>query len=430
MSTHSVPRIGPDSTLPLLLEGYEFARSRARRLGGDLFETRLAGLPITCMTGPGAAEAFYDAGHVSRRRAVPRPTLTLLQDFGSVQGLQGAPHEHRKAMFLELMTRERLDDLRRIARREWREAARRWSATGEAVVDDEAALVLCRAVCAWSGVPLDEREELSRARDLRALYDGAGSVGPRNVRGQLARRRCERWATDVVRRVRRGEIDPPDDSAAAVISRHADLAGVPLPEGTAAVELLNVLRPTVAVGRFVTFAALALAEHPEWRERVAGDEGPAHRFVQEVRRTAPFFTAITGRVETPFTFGGRSFSPGDWLMLDIYGTNRDPRSWEDPDRFDPDRFEGREPTPYDLIPQGAGVFETGHRCAGEWATIALLEVAVTTIARLDWRLGEQNLTVDLRRMPAKPRSGVVLHDVGPGTALDEEIAAREGARSS
>ena len=31
----------------------------------------------------------------------------------------------------------------------------------------------------------------------------------------------------------------------------------------AAVELLNVLRPTVAVDRFIVFAALALHRHPE-----------------------------------------------------------------------------------------------------------------------------------------------------------------------
>ena len=47
-------------------------------------------------------------------------------------------------------------------------------------------------------------------------------------------------------------------------------------ERVAAVELLNLLRPTVAIARFIVFAALALHLHPEWRARVAEDEELGH----------------------------------------------------------------------------------------------------------------------------------------------------------
>ena len=52
---------------------------------------------------------------------------------------------------------------------------------------------------------------------------------------------------------------------------------------------------------------------------------------------------------------------------------------------------------------------SGHRCAGEWLTIAVVERAVrllTTAMTCDVPL--QDLSIDLSRMPAAPASGVRL----------------------
>lgn len=67
---------------------------------------------------------------------------------------------------------------------------------------------------------------------------------------------------------RAGEIETPEGSAAQVIASHRDADGTLLPPAVAAVELINVLRPTVAVARFVTFAALALHDYPKYRQRM------------------------------------------------------------------------------------------------------------------------------------------------------------------
>jgi fatty-acid peroxygenase len=72
--------------------------------------------------------------------------------------------------------------------------------------------------------------------------------------------------------MRSGELAPPEGSALQVISAHRALDGELLPPGVAAVELLNVLRPTVAVALYVTFAAHALHQYPECRERIAAGE--------------------------------------------------------------------------------------------------------------------------------------------------------------
>ena len=57
--------------------------------------------------------------------------------------------------------------------------------------------------------------------------------------------------------------DPFQQCALSHLPKHKNLDGTLLDPQIAAVELINVLRPTLAIGRYITFAALALHEHPE-----------------------------------------------------------------------------------------------------------------------------------------------------------------------
>jgi fatty-acid peroxygenase len=158
------------------------------------------------------------------------------------------------------------------------------------------------------------------------MIDGAGSAGPRNWRGLILRQRTERWIRDVIERVRAGELEVADGSAPHVIAWHRDLSGEQLDTKVAAVEPINVLRPVVAVARFVTFVTLALHEHPECRQALrAGGDDYIGLFVQEVRRFYPFFPFVEGRVLDDFEWRGRRFAKGTWVLLDLYGTNHDTR---------------------------------------------------------------------------------------------------------
>ncbi|MBB2962639.1 hypothetical protein [Methylobacterium sp. R2-1] len=75
-----------------------------------------------------------------------------------------------------------------------------------------------------------------------------------------------------------------------------------------AVELINVLRPTVANARYIVFSAMALHDHPDRRAAVADGKEAADRFTYEVRRFFPFIPFIGGRVREPFTWGRRDAS--------------------------------------------------------------------------------------------------------------------------
>lgn len=194
MAATAVPRTpAPDSTLSLLREGYEFIRTRARRYGTDIFETRLMLRPAVCMTGAEAARAFYEEDRLARQRALPPTALTLLQDRGSVALLDGPAHRHRTRMFLELLEPGRFGGLVELAAQEWRAAGSRWHRRDAVVLHRAAQEVLLRAVCTWAGVPLEESEVGQRTREFDAMIDGAGAIGPRQWRGQLLRRRTEGW---------------------------------------------------------------------------------------------------------------------------------------------------------------------------------------------------------------------------------------------
>ena len=300
-----------DSSLAVLREGYSFIPRRCRELGTDAFTTRLMGREVTCVLGADAARMFYERGRMTRRGALPATALASLLDYGSVAMLGDEAHRNRKEMFLSFLRPEALAPLSSAVSRQWRAQGPRWQRLDRVVLLDEVHALLCRAVCEWAAVPLTPQDSAARTRELAAMIDGAGAVGPRNWRGLLLRHRTERWAQDLVRGVRDGGFDVPVDSPLGVICWHRGLDGALLPVPVAAVELLNVLRPTVAVARFIAFAALALHAHPacEQQLRAGGDE-EIHRFVQEVRRFYPFFPMVGGRVQEAFEWRGHRFEEG------------------------------------------------------------------------------------------------------------------------
>jgi fatty-acid peroxygenase len=103
------------------------------------------------------------------------------------------------------------------------------------------------------------------------------------------------------------------------------------------------------------------------------------------------------------------------VLLDLYGTNRDPRTWQDADRFLPERFLGWGGDPYTFVPQGAGDAASGHRCPGERATIALVRSAVRALTReIAYRVPEQDLRIPRSHLPPRPASGFVIRPQDAG----------------
>lgn len=393
-----------DSTLTLLSEGYPFFQRRCAELDTDVFITRLMGRRAVCVSGHDAARMFWQPDRFTRRGAVPPATLLLLQGGGSAQTLDGDEHRHRKAMMMSLQTPADRARMVSIAQEEWRARVVRWPALRRVSLFDETESVLCAAACRWAGIPPSQVDHARLTQEFSAMIDGAGNVFRRTLQGLLLRSRTEDWARDLIEAVRAGQLAPQPGSPLAVIARHRDRDERPLPADVAANELVNVLRPVVAVARFVAFGALAMHEYPEWRPRIAtGDEATLTAFAQEVRRFYPLFTAVGGRVLNAFAWRGLHFAEGTWVLFDMHGTNHDPRLWPEPQRFRPERFQGWQGDGFDLVAQGGGDYLTGHRCPGEAMTVDLVKSALHLLAsEVVYTVPRQDLSIDLSRVPAMP----------------------------
>ncbi|MDM5337261.1 cytochrome P450 [Fictibacillus enclensis] len=405
---------GLDHSLALIQEGYQYITSRRTKFKSDLFETRLLGQKVVCIGGQEGAELFYDNEKFERKGAVPKRIQKSLFGENAIHTLDGEAHEHRKLLFMSLMTEERLELLAELTREEWRLAAAEWAKMEQVVLFDEVQQILCRVACRWAGVPIDAIEVKPLARDFIAMVDAFGAVGPRHQKGRKARKKMEDYFKGLIVEIRHRRMEPIEGTALHKMAWHRDHKEKHLDEHTAAVELLNVLRPIVAITYLVTFGALALFEHNVWKEKLqSGDEESVQLFAQEVRRFYPFAPFLGAKVKNEFEWKGHTFEKGQLVLLDVYGTNHDNRLWEEPYVFNPERFRNWNGGMFDLIPQGGGDEYTGHRCPGEMATIQVMKTSFSFLTNemiYNVPVG-QDLSYSLSRMPTYPESGFIIQGV-------------------
>ncbi|MBE9077975.1 hypothetical protein IQ241_11840 [Romeria aff. gracilis LEGE 07310] len=122
-----------DSALALVLEGYEFIPNRCQRLQTDIFQTRLLFEKTICLRGEAGARLFYDTEKFTRKKAAPERLKKTLFGQNGVQGLDGDAHQHRKQMFMALMSPEGIQRLAELAREQWLAYAKKWASQPQVV---------------------------------------------------------------------------------------------------------------------------------------------------------------------------------------------------------------------------------------------------------------------------------------------------------
>lgn len=180
-----------EATFALLRHGY--------RLGADLADTapatravRVLGQPALMVAGEEAVRLFYDEDLLVRSGAVPAPLSDELFGLGTVHGLDGTDHAHRKTFHLRTLGADDVSDILVALERAWAAVT-----SGEPPprpgkdLFDTLIEALGTAALEWSGVGAVDAGR--RSRDLMLIVDGFGSVGARHLRGRRARRRCEAW---------------------------------------------------------------------------------------------------------------------------------------------------------------------------------------------------------------------------------------------
>jgi fatty-acid peroxygenase len=402
-----------DNSLALMREGYLFISNRVDRYQSDLFEARLLGQRVICISGEEAAKLFYNPERFQRNGAAPKRVQKTLFGVNAVQTMDGEAHSHRKLLFMSLMTQPNQRQLAELTMKQWQSSISKWKQAKKVVLFDEAKDILCRVACQWAGVPLQESEVKERAEDFSSMVDAFGAVGPRHWKGRRARTRAEEWIRGIIEDVRAGKLNAEQGSALYEMAFYRELDGSQLNTQMAAVELINVLRPIVAISTFISFTALALYEHPECKKNLqSSSKNYFEMFIQEVRRYYPFGPFLGARVRKNFIWNQFEFKEGMLVLLDMYGTNHDSRLWENPNEFRPDRFKDWDGSLFDFIPQGGGDPAKGHRCPGEDITVEVMKASLDfLINKIEFDVPNQDLSYSLVKMPTLPESGFAISNI-------------------
>jgi cytochrome P450 len=196
--------------------------------------------------------------------------------------------------------------------------------------------------------------------------------------------------------------------------------------GMSETELLAQMLTLLVAGHETTAMALCwsfhlLGQHPEWKDEeadsVLSDDDPSAadaerlelslRVVRESMRLYPPVWAVPRQALVQDELGGYRVPRRSMVTISPWILHRHPEFWDDPERFDPDRFlpERSDARPrHAYIPFGAG----GRSCVGE--DFALLEATLA-------------LSMALRRFDVLPAPG---HPVVPNPILT--LRPRDGLR--
>jgi cytochrome P450 len=108
-----------------------------------------------------------------------------------------------------------------------------------------------------------------------------------------------------------------------------------------------------------------------------------HRVLLETMRVYPPAFGIFREALQDLDLDGHLVPAGDYLVMSQWVTHRDPRLWEDPLRFDPDRWvEGAtRPEGFAYFPFSSGP----HACHGSQQALREATIVAATISQR-WRL--------------------------------------------
>jgi cytochrome P450 family 135 len=183
-------------------------------------------------------------------------------------------------------------------------------------------------------------------------------------------------------------------------------------------ELRDELVTLLLAGHETTATAVAwalerLVRHPEKLSRLVAeiDAGESDDYMQaviaETLRVRPVVPLVVRVLHEPLSVGGRELPRGTRVVPSIYLTNRNPRVYESPEEFMPERFLDKPPETFSWIPFGGGI----RRCIGaSFATLEMKLILSTALRELTpsvpprggwlWRRGEWNRRRAITLVPA------------------------------
>lgn len=397
-------------------EGYLLLSELREEADAPVVKARLLNKEVIAVYGKEAAKKFYDPRNFKREGAMPKVVLKTLFGEEGVQTLDGKAHEHRKTTFMNLMTPKRMDEYHRILDKKL--AQKLDQQHGEFELFGLSKDVLFRSICEWAGIDLSEmsKEEIDQLAEYQISMISSAVTNPAtHIKGIENRKKSEKWAQSLIEHARTNPVAGKENIALYAFANATDDNGELLPIDVAAVELLNVIRPTVALTVWIALMGHALFSRPDIYQRLHAEfDKLQDSFIQEMRRYYPFFPMLPAFAKQDVEIDGYLIPKDSWVVLDLYGTNHDKRTIETPEVFRISRYLGKEKhisydEEYEMIAQGGGKFEAMHRCAGEWITLHTLRVfSDQLVNKYQFSVPKQDWEIPMNQFPTYPKSKALL----------------------
>lgn len=118
---------------------------------------------------------------------------------------------------------------------------------------------------------------------------------------------------------------------------------------------------TTALG--AAWTIYLLARYPEWQDRARAEATTGtgesdlpltRRIVMEALRLYPPAPLLVRKVAKPTQLCGHRLAPGQAILIPVYAIHRHRQLWDDPDNFNPNRFNGGDYDRGAFLPFGAG----------------------------------------------------------------------------
>lgn len=392
-------------TARLVLSPHEFLDDCAHRYG-KAFTLRLAvgGVPSVLFWDPLVIRDIYtsDPEELPAGEAIFE-VMAPLVGAESVMVLDGPAHLRERRMMLPPLHGERMHHYARIIRDVTTENLAGWQRGSQFSLQDEMQAitleVILRTVFGFTeghGLPrlraclLQTVEILSGPwAPLLAIPSLRLGLGGHSPWGRfLANKQALRTILleEVARRRAEGTAGRKDILSLLLEARDED--GEPMTDA----ELYDEMFTLLMAGHETTATALAwvfyrLLSRPDVlaraRDELAGVTGgepvePGHlsklvyldAVINETARLNPVSPFGTRRLKKARSIGGFELPAGINVSPCIYLGHRNPEVWPDPLKFDPERFIGKRPSPYEFFPFGGGT----RRCVG--AAFAMYEMKI------------------------------------------------------
>ncbi|MFB7310493.1 cytochrome P450 [Streptomyces sp. NPDC056192] len=246
------------------------------------------------------------------------------------------------------------------------------------VVDDFAYPLPVTAICKVLGVPREDEARFHGWADTVAsgLDPSGGESGVEKA--HKARRELGAYLSDLIDTKRRH----PGSGILGPLARETGPGGTMSTSELVATSILLLIAGHETTVNLISNATLTLLRHPDVLDRFRQDPGLAVPLIEEVLRYEPPVQFIP--FTTPLTdidIAGTTIPKGSQVWLLLASANRDPKRFEDPDRFDPDRQDNEH----------LGFFTGIHYCFG--APLARME-AQLALPQLFRRIKNPRLLAD------------------------------------